>query len=37
VVGVYYGLPGDYQEKLGDVRIEHSLAEKNLGVLVDGI
>ena len=30
--------PGNshYQYKLGDVRIEHSPAKKNLGVLVDG-
>jgi len=25
-----------YQYKLGDVRMEHSPAEKDLGVLVDG-
>ena len=25
-----------YQHKLGDVRIEHSPAEKDVGVLVDG-
>ena len=25
-----------YQYKLGDVKVEHSLAKKDLGVLVDG-